>query len=377
MSDNDYNAEEIYRLASNYFDRARYLSLYFKEGDAWGCDPLRFYMEEGARLGHSPNEFFDSRFYVDRYPDVDCMDQNPLIHYLKNGYLEKRLTLSENDVAARLHSLKDVRVDRLNIESWQMPCVIDDALIASHESIEEAIVSLNKTNSSAAIIKRNSDDWLVVFAGRDEEYFHLGKMMSFWGNILFLRDVSASYYCDNAYLPTVELLYRYIDFLTGERNGRTVLIGQSFGGHAALYQSSLMEKCITFGFSPQAYHPQNYPHHLHFEDSINKLKPYSGAPDIVEHLKVSLPSPRFVIVGKSEASHDCEYFWGDAVSAGLIAATGTCEVIVVNRREHPTIKYLDSEKFFVVLKDNFNLFESDPSGAADLLCSFGIYYSDR
>ena len=63
-------------------------------------EPLQHYLAEGIRLGHSPNGWFDEKFYLAVYPDVAkaCSDGRVLCgfhHYLVAGRRENRVTLPE------------------------------------------------------------------------------------------------------------------------------------------------------------------------------------------------------------------------------------------------------------------------------------------
>src|SRR5262249_19720654 len=53
-------------------------------------DAIIDYLRNGARLGLNPAPLFDTRWYLQRYPDVRAAKQNPLVHYLRNGSHEGR-----------------------------------------------------------------------------------------------------------------------------------------------------------------------------------------------------------------------------------------------------------------------------------------------
>ncbi len=50
----------------------------------------KHYCLSGWRRGYEPSEFFDSKHYCDKYPDVLAAETNPLLHYLKYGGNELR-----------------------------------------------------------------------------------------------------------------------------------------------------------------------------------------------------------------------------------------------------------------------------------------------
>ncbi|MCK2124301.1 hypothetical protein [Pseudomonas sp. PNPG3] len=374
MAYNSEKYESDYNLISPYFDRKRYVDMYGVIDPDVAVDPVAHYLNFGANKGYEPSEFFDGSFYVNKYKDIAENNLNPFVHYIRYGYDEGRKPKSDEFAKSRICE-EDIESEELNFSKWRIPCIITDEVIASFSSIQEAIASVHDTKASATILDRESSDWLIVFAGKNESFYHLNKMKPFCGNILFFRDVSSTYYSENPCLPAIDKFSSYIDYLTGPRVGRTIMIGQSFGGHSALYQSVYIKNSLTFAFSVQAHNRDLYPHNVYFSNGIKKLNPISCAPDVVSHIRNSPDAPRYVIVGMSESSHEDEYYWGDSVAAGLLAGTGKCSVIVVHRKEHPTIQYLDTHKFFNIVMENYPDFEVDPPKAARLLCDNQIYYS--
>ena len=372
-SDEQYNSD--YDLIRPYFDRQRYIVNYGRDEDIDESDPLAHYIKIGARKGYAPSRFFDSGLYLENYPDVADAGMNPLVHYLRFGFDEGRTPRADSTVSMSVSTL-DLDDVALNYRKWRLPCIIDGEMLRTSEDIQRVTLLINKTEATATILDRKSADWLIVFSGGNEHFYYLNKMRSFWGNVLFLRDTTTTYYAKNPNLPAPDLIASYVDFLTGPRLGKTIMLGQSAGGHAALYQSSLIKDCLTLSFSPQAYHRDLYSHNIYFEDGIRKKNPASCAPNLVAHLRESPDAPRYVVVGKSESSHDDSYYWGDAVSAGLLASTGKCSVMVVNRNEHPTLQYLDSRKLFTLLHENYELFLNNPRKASELFCRSKLYYDN-
>lgn len=372
MAYNSEKYESDYNLISPYFDRKRYVDMYGVIDPDVAADPVAHYLNFGASKGYEPSEFFDGKFYLEMYEDIAKNNLNPFVHYLRHGHEEGRRHKPDEFVKLRVSDNLDS--ESLKYNKWRIPCIVTDEVLESYASIKEAISAFHDTKASAAILDRGSDDWLIVFAGKNESFYHLNKMKPFWGNVLFLRDLSSTYYCENPFLPAVDKFSCYIDYLTGARTGRTIMIGQSFGGHSALYQSAYIKNSLTFAFSVQSHNRDLYPHNVYFSSGIKKLNPISCAPDVVSHIRNAPDAPRYVIVGMSESSHEDEYYWGDAIAAGLLAGTGKCSVVVVDRKEHPTIQYLDAVKFFGLIRENYDQFVGDPRSGAMALCSNNIYY---
>lgn len=56
-----------------------------------GVDPITHFLENGSKF--SPSEQFDSKWYLNKYPDVALVGINPLVHFLKYGQAEGRLPM--------------------------------------------------------------------------------------------------------------------------------------------------------------------------------------------------------------------------------------------------------------------------------------------
>jgi len=376
MQDENQKYLDLYRLLTPYFDSVGYLENYGLTEDLSNQYLLEHYIKVGAEKGYKPSDFFDGKYYLDRNEDIAKAGLNPLAHYLRYGFNEGRAPKDNQIIKTKLDS-SDINNTRLKVKKWRLPCIIDGEIISSIENVRDVIEVINETDATATIVERKSTDWLIVFSGKNEQFFHLNKVREFWGKILILRDTSATYYCKNPSLPEIDLISGYIDYLTGPRIGRTIVIGQSFGGYAALYQSKYIRNCLTLAFSPQAFQPDRYLHNIYFEESIKKMVPIDCAPDLIAHLIDAPDAPRYVITGKSESSHEEDYYWGDTISAGIIASTGKCSVIVVNRKEHPTLQYIDGKKIFDLLNENYDLFINDRHAASKLFCFSNLYYPAR
>ena len=68
---------------SGLFDERYYR---FRADTPWArSNPVLHFFVCGAREGRNPNELFDIRYYLDRYPDIAASGLNPLVHYLTAG----------------------------------------------------------------------------------------------------------------------------------------------------------------------------------------------------------------------------------------------------------------------------------------------------
>lgn len=68
--------------------------------------PLWHYLQHGVYEGRDPTPYFDTKFYINTYPDVVCSKLNPFYHYCVHGQHENRLTYNHQERS--LNKLKDV-----------------------------------------------------------------------------------------------------------------------------------------------------------------------------------------------------------------------------------------------------------------------------
>ncbi len=80
MAENDY--ELLAR--SEFFSREWYLRSY-DDVRAAGQDPIEHYLATGAREGRDPSPLFSTRSYLASRPDVASQELNPLVHFLRYG----------------------------------------------------------------------------------------------------------------------------------------------------------------------------------------------------------------------------------------------------------------------------------------------------
>jgi hypothetical protein len=90
VSDTQDDPAELEQLEqSGLFDAAWYLVQYpdVREAD---LEPLVHFYRYGWRERRKPNRYFDPEWYLEHYPDVREAGMNPLLHYLRHGDLEGR-----------------------------------------------------------------------------------------------------------------------------------------------------------------------------------------------------------------------------------------------------------------------------------------------
>jgi CDP-glycerol glycerophosphotransferase (TagB/SpsB family) len=83
--------------ASGLFD-ADYYREQYPDIEESGADPVRHYLEHGAREGRNPCACFDTAYYLKHNRDVAHSKVNPLLHFCEIGWLELRNPNPEFDV---------------------------------------------------------------------------------------------------------------------------------------------------------------------------------------------------------------------------------------------------------------------------------------
>jgi hypothetical protein len=90
VSDTTDDPAELEQLdASGLFDAAWYLVQYPDVRDA-ELEPLVHFYRFGWRERRKPNRYFDPEWYLEHYPDVRAAGMNPLLHYMRHGDHEGR-----------------------------------------------------------------------------------------------------------------------------------------------------------------------------------------------------------------------------------------------------------------------------------------------
>ncbi|MBS3667136.1 hypothetical protein [Vreelandella boliviensis] len=76
---------------SEFFDAKWYLDKY-KDVAKANINPAEHYIKFGAIEGRNPSPQFDTEYYVLTYPDITSSGLHPLLHYLREGIKEQRKT---------------------------------------------------------------------------------------------------------------------------------------------------------------------------------------------------------------------------------------------------------------------------------------------
>ena len=111
-------------VASNMFDVKYYLFSYADIRLA-DVDPIMHYIKTGWIEGRNPSPDFDTNFYLNTYEDIKKLNINPLVHYIQFGQHEGRITqhvatTSGNNPHQNLDKTNNQTFTKLdNYEAWK------------------------------------------------------------------------------------------------------------------------------------------------------------------------------------------------------------------------------------------------------------------
>lgn len=83
------SAEVALVRKSRLFDSKWYLDRYPDVGEL-GMDPLEHFLRYGVRMNRDPSPVFNCESYFEANPDLDPAFINPLVHYALAGRREER-----------------------------------------------------------------------------------------------------------------------------------------------------------------------------------------------------------------------------------------------------------------------------------------------
>jgi len=134
--------EEIKR--SGLFDEVYYLARYPDVKRA-GVDPIRHYLEKGAKEGRNPSREFDTAYYVKNNPDIASSSFNPLVHFIRHGKQEGRLPRQPLTIKV------SVILTAYNVRAYVETCL--DSLLAQRlEEIEIIVVDDGSKDGTSLIL---------------------------------------------------------------------------------------------------------------------------------------------------------------------------------------------------------------------------------
>ena len=105
-------------------------------GLAPGDDPVRHFAASGWQSGLNPNAWFDTRFYLEFYPDIAAAGMNPLFHYVYYGRAEGRLPARPGGLPR--HVVEQARIPSQRPPGWDAP---DDAPALDGETLCAALAA--------------------------------------------------------------------------------------------------------------------------------------------------------------------------------------------------------------------------------------------
>lgn len=125
--------------ASPLFDSVWYLQTY-PDVVLLGQDPLQHYLTLGWRLGRSPSAAFNASLYLQLHKDVAAAGINPLLHYLLYGEKEGRRLQSPaaSRAVVKPQALLDYVQQQLaqNLPAEPIPTSLEQKLRLTQQQLE-------------------------------------------------------------------------------------------------------------------------------------------------------------------------------------------------------------------------------------------------
>lgn len=168
--------------ASGLFDRGYYLATYPDIARS-GVDPLEHYCKSGWRERRNPHSLFDAEFYLARNPDVSGV--NPLAHYLILGAWENRdpnplfssrwyLTKYLDVAAAAVNPLSHYVLQGAAEGRWPNASFDPNGFLMSHMGESEAVTNPLKIELSSMKMLGQTLPAIAAshaLSGRDRQFF--------------------------------------------------------------------------------------------------------------------------------------------------------------------------------------------------------------
>ncbi|MCC6720480.1 MAG: hypothetical protein IT555_21615 [Acetobacteraceae bacterium] len=191
-----------------------------------GDDPVRHFAERGWQAGLNPNTWFDTKFYLDFYPDIAEAGMNPLFHFIYYGRAEGRLPARPGGLPR--HVVEQARIPSRRPPGWDAP---DDAPHLDTAALGTAL--------SAACRGRKA----IVLAVSHDCYVHVTGGMQ-----ILIADEQALFNADRtAYLHIAPAIARF----TFAPPGEEVLLQVSLDGvFLGLAPESMVEAALRAPFLP-------------------------------------------------------------------------------------------------------------------------------
>jgi len=145
---------------SGHFDEAYYLFTYpdVREKDV---DPIKHYIEFGAKEERNPSGEFNTRYYLENNPDIK--EINPLLHYIVHGEKEGRRPKF-------VHKRQEYSC---SIEETRLGSVFENNRNSIYDSLSETSIGLYRENAlrvSEYFRTKNKKNKIVVYTALIGEY---------------------------------------------------------------------------------------------------------------------------------------------------------------------------------------------------------------
>ena len=233
-----------------------------------------------------------------------------------------------------------------------------------------------KKNNFNSIARKNRnpklDKFLLVYMGSNQEYLNgIFRINKFDGNILTFTDRKDNWYHD-IIDEVIVIIKRYITEL-GATN--VILLGQSSGGYASLYISTLIDNAVCLAFNPQTFKKIDK---ININEKIHHNKEPEHLLDLKKIVnKSKTNSKRYIFAGKSECDSmyaQKGYFWMDSLFAGYMIDAENTKIIIAPKNMHPLLQPVEYKSFYTTIINNYDTLFNDTEKGAFTLNKEILYY---
>ncbi|MEP2921554.1 MAG: glycosyltransferase [Sulfitobacter sp.] len=197
LSDIDWDScpPEDIKDISERFDEDFYLKTYTEVAEQ-GIDPRAHYLMLGWKKNYDPRPDFSTRYYRDRYIDIQTSQAIPFLHYCRNGFKEQRETQSYVDLRSKDFRPKvSIILPNYNHAKY-LPQRIKSIADQTYDNVELIILDDKSSDDSQKVIRKTLAD-LGIEAQLAFNEVNSGNVFAQWRKGLSLATGSLIWICES------------------------------------------------------------------------------------------------------------------------------------------------------------------------------------
>lgn len=121
-------------------------------------DPVVHYARHGWKERRNPSRSFNTGFYLDTNPDVATVDVNPLWHYVVTGRDEGRRAVKPANISAQI--LRDLVPPEIRSQAYVKPMVVT---VATNDALRALLLA--QADATSLVVSVSHDDYTTSIGG--------------------------------------------------------------------------------------------------------------------------------------------------------------------------------------------------------------------